>query len=180
MASREGKIPTTSVRLRISSLRRSQGIIAPHLAPDLPGERSERQDVLACLVEVGGGGRELRLQRGYDLAVLSTTRGAARVKTLTGGDRGSLLPRSVHRHERSRLAGGTCPSELRAGRARVRSYQPAQRAPGHQDRPAIWRALGGRTHPGAVQRRVGPTSDLEHELPRMVTDLRSSEITSVS
>jgi hypothetical protein len=34
------------------------GIIAPDLAPDLAGEGGERQDVLACLVQVGGGLRE--------------------------------------------------------------------------------------------------------------------------
>jgi len=128
MASREGKIPTTSVRLRISSLRRSQGIIAPHLAPDLPGERSERQDVLACLVEVGGGGRELRLQRGYDLAVLSTTRGAARVKTLTGGDRArSYRGPSIATSEAALRAAPAHPSYALGGRGSAHISQLSAR-----------------------------------------------------
>jgi hypothetical protein len=53
MAVRSGKMPTTSVRRRISLLSRSW-VVGPYLAPDLFGEGGERQ-------ELGAGGVEVRL-----------------------------------------------------------------------------------------------------------------------
>jgi hypothetical protein len=44
-------------------------VAAPDLPPDLAGEGGEGQDVLAGVVEMGGRGRELGLQRGGDLGV---------------------------------------------------------------------------------------------------------------
>jgi len=65
VALRSGKIPTTSVRRRISRLRRSLGLLDPDLAPDLFGEGGEGEDVGAGGVEVV----EHRGQRGDELAV---------------------------------------------------------------------------------------------------------------
>jgi hypothetical protein len=45
-------------------------VVGPDLPPDLAGERGERQDVLAGVIEMGRGGGELGLQRGDDLVVL--------------------------------------------------------------------------------------------------------------
>ena len=71
MASRPGKMPTTSVRRRTSLFSRScAGVVAPDLPPYLAGEGGEGQDVLAGVLEMGGRGRELGLQRGGDLGVL--------------------------------------------------------------------------------------------------------------
>ena len=67
-------MPTTSVRLRISLLSRSMGVVGPDLAPDLAGERGEAQDVVAGVVQVRGLG-ELGLERGDDLVVLGAQRG---------------------------------------------------------------------------------------------------------
>ena len=50
-------------------------IVAPDLPPDLAGEGGERQDVVAGLVQVGGGGGQLGLERGDDLGVLGADRG---------------------------------------------------------------------------------------------------------
>jgi hypothetical protein len=52
MAVRSGKIPTTSVRRRISRSRRWLGLLEPDLAPDRRRERGEGQDLLRCGVEV--------------------------------------------------------------------------------------------------------------------------------
>src|SRR4051794_33994507 len=48
---RSGKMTTTSVRRRISRLSR-YGVVRPDLAPQVPGERGERQHVGAGGVEV--------------------------------------------------------------------------------------------------------------------------------
>ena len=45
-------------------------VVAPDLAPDLAGEGGEGEDVVAGVVEVGGGPGELGLQRLHDVAVL--------------------------------------------------------------------------------------------------------------
>ena len=63
--------------------RRSWGVVGPDLAPDLAGEGGEGQQVLAGLIKVGGGGRELGLQRGDDLVVLGAE--AATVTALLSG-----------------------------------------------------------------------------------------------
>jgi hypothetical protein len=52
MAAWSGKMPTTSVRRRISLLSRSWGLLEPDLAPDLYGEDGERQQLGAGRVEV--------------------------------------------------------------------------------------------------------------------------------
>jgi hypothetical protein len=68
-------MPTTSVRRRTSLFSRScDRVVAPDLPPDLAGERGERQDVLAGVVQVGRRGRKLGLQRGDDLGVLGAHR----------------------------------------------------------------------------------------------------------
>jgi hypothetical protein len=73
MASRPGKMPTTSVRLLISLFSRSW-VVGPDLPPDLAGEGGEREDVLAGVVQVRGSSRELRLKSGHDLGVLGADR----------------------------------------------------------------------------------------------------------
>ena len=85
MASRPGKMPTNR---------------APDLAPDLAGERGEGDDVVACVVEVGGGGRELRLERGHDLGVLRAHRGCV-----------GLLEDGPHQGGHPRLRGPGDPGE---------------------------------------------------------------------
>ena len=55
MASLLGKIPTESVRRRISLLKRSAGIVGPDLSPHLDGEGGEGQQVGSCGLEVVGG-----------------------------------------------------------------------------------------------------------------------------
>jgi len=47
-------MPTTSVRRRISVLSRSWGLLEPDLAPDLFGERGEREQVRAGVLEMIG------------------------------------------------------------------------------------------------------------------------------
>ena len=59
MAWRLGKIPTTSVRRRISRFSRLVGVVGPDLAPDLLGERGEGEHVGAGVLEVLGDGGEL-------------------------------------------------------------------------------------------------------------------------
>jgi hypothetical protein len=67
MASRPGKMPTTSVRRRSSRLSRS-GVGAPDLAPDLAGHGGEGEQVVTRLGQVRGGSGELAVQ-GCDDAV---------------------------------------------------------------------------------------------------------------
>jgi hypothetical protein len=52
-------------------------VVAPDLAPDLAREGGEGQDVVAGVVQVRGGLRELRLQGRHDLGVLGANRGCA-------------------------------------------------------------------------------------------------------
>lgn len=63
-------MPTTSVRRRISRLRRSLGLIGPDLAPDLAAEGGEREHVGASGVEVVGHIGELVGQGVEDSVVL--------------------------------------------------------------------------------------------------------------
>ena len=97
MASRPGKMPTTvgpPANFLIEALLR---VVGPDLAPDLAGERGERQDVLAGVIEMGRRGWELGLQRGGDLGVLGADR--VRVGLLEdGADQGGhpLLGRFRH------------------------------------------------------------------------------------
>ena len=59
MASRLGKMPTASVRRRISRLRRSLGLLDQIWRQIVLGEAGEREDVGAGGVEVVGDGGEL-------------------------------------------------------------------------------------------------------------------------
>ena len=61
-AARFGKIPTTSVRLRISLLSRVLGVVAPDLGPVLGRERAEAKQVALGVDEELGGRGELGLQ----------------------------------------------------------------------------------------------------------------------
>src|ERR1700685_1404298 len=90
--SRPGKIPPTSVR-RLTSLFSRSWVVGPDPPPDLAGEGGERQDVLAGVVEMGGRGRQLGLQRGDDLGVLGPDRG--RVRLLEDGPDQCRHPRLV-------------------------------------------------------------------------------------
>ena len=75
MASRPGKDPDhvgAPPDLLVQPLLR---VVAPDLPPHLAEERSERQDVLAGVIKMGGRGRQLGLQRGDDLSVPGTDRG---------------------------------------------------------------------------------------------------------
>jgi hypothetical protein len=73
MALRSGKMPTTSVRRRISLSSRSCGLFKPDLAPDLLGERGEGQqfgtsgiEVLGHLGELVAGGIEDSIVLGHN------------------------------------------------------------------------------------------------------------------
>ena len=61
---RSGKIPTTSVRRRISLFRRSCGLLDQIWLPDLAREGGEGQQVVAGVVQVLGRVRELLVQGG--------------------------------------------------------------------------------------------------------------------
>ena len=59
-AARSGKMPSTSLRRRMSRLRRTKGLLDRDPAPDLFGEGGEGEDVGACLVEeLGRAGEAL-------------------------------------------------------------------------------------------------------------------------
>jgi hypothetical protein len=71
IASRLGKMPTTSVRLRISLLRRSWGLSDQTWRQTSRGKAVKGEDVVAGVVKVGGGLGELGFQGGDDLGVPS-------------------------------------------------------------------------------------------------------------
>jgi hypothetical protein len=85
-------------------------VVAPDLPPHLARERGERQDVLACVIEMGRG-RELGLQRRDDLGVL----GADRRRRLS---RSSTSRMSVRAPARSASARWARISSIRAWTAR--------------------------------------------------------------
>jgi hypothetical protein len=70
MASRPGKMPTTSVRLRTSLFRRSWGLLLDTCRQISCGKAVKaRMSSRASSRWAAGGLRELRLERGDDLAV---------------------------------------------------------------------------------------------------------------
>jgi len=87
-------MPTTSVRAADLLVQPLLRVVAPDLAPDLAGEGGERQDVVAGLVQVRGGLRELRLESGHDLGVLGADRGGV-----------GLLEDGPHQRGHPRLGG---------------------------------------------------------------------------
>ena len=66
---RSEKMPTMSVRRRISRLSRSCGVVRPDPAPDGLGERGEREHVGAGQIEVLGNAGQGGAERGDQAAV---------------------------------------------------------------------------------------------------------------
>ena len=74
MASRPGKMPTTSVRRRTSLFSRSRGLLLQVCRQTSRGNAVNAR-MSSRVIEVCGRGRELGLERGDDLGVLGADRG---------------------------------------------------------------------------------------------------------
>src|SRR4051812_42258886 len=120
-ASRSGKMPTTSVRRRISRLRRSLGLKLGDLAPDLLGEGGEGQHVGAGGLEVLGDLRQFVGQGVQDPVELG----------VHGGGVGLVVDRVQQRSHPG-------PGRLRADRHEVRGVA-AEGLDGLGDRPGAGR-----------------------------------------
>ena len=88
MAARSGKMPTTSVRRRISRLRRSRGLFLQIWRQCLLGHGGEGEDVGPGLVEQLGGGREALLELGHDALMLVVHRGGVGLREDRAHQRG--------------------------------------------------------------------------------------------
>jgi hypothetical protein len=141
-ASRPGKMPTTSVRRRISRLSR-WGVAGPDLPPDRLREHGEGQDVGAGGIQVDGHLRQFVFQRVQDAAELGVHGGRVGLVIDRVQQRPHPAPRGLrgHAHEiRGVMSAASLPAGPREGRA-DRLDQPAVRVAGDQGHAS--QATGG-------------------------------------
>ena len=164
MASRPGKMPTTSVRRRISLFSRSWGLLVQICRQTSRGKAVKARMSSRAWSRCGRG-RELGLERGDDLAVLGPDRGGVGLLEDGADQRGyPRLGGLGHPGEQVAVVVRPAPLPGRAGQDRGdRVHQPGVVVADHQgtpDRPRATRPRRNASHPA-------PSSELVTSMPRI-------------